>query len=59
MKFTLLLMIAGILVLAGTAGASDRNSLLPIEQFLAQSLVGLGLFSWGVARSRSHMDPGR
>lgn len=42
--------VAGFLILAGTAGASDLNPLMPIWQVTAQSLAGLGLFAWGVSK---------
>ena len=54
MKLTLALILAGILVLAGTAGESDANMGMPISQFLIQSAVGLGLLLGGVVRSRSY-----
>ena len=56
MKFTYALLLVGILVLAGTAGASDLDPGMSLAQMLAQSLLGLALFSWGVARSRKHYD---
>lgn len=56
MKFTLALMLAGIVILAGAAGSSDADPTQSTGEFLALSLLGLGLFSWGVARSRSDMN---
>ena len=54
MKLTLALLVTGILIIAGTAGESDVNTGMPLTQFLAQSLVGLGLFGWGVVRSQRY-----
>lgn len=51
MKFTYTLLLVGILVLAGTAGESDANPLMPMWQLLTQGAVGLALFGWGVARA--------
>lgn len=56
MKFTLALMLAGIVILAGAAGSSDADPTQSMGKFLALSLLGLSLFSWGVARSRSDMN---
>lgn len=54
MKFTYTLLLVGILVLAGTAGESDRNLAMPMWQFLTQSCAGLALFAWGVVRANKH-----
>ena len=58
MRFTLALLIVGILVLAGTAGESDANMGMPLAQFLAQSCVGLALLFWGVRRANNEAAPG-
>ena len=54
MKFTYALLLVGILVLAGTAGESDRNLAMPMWQLLSQSCLGLALFAWGVVRAGKH-----
>lgn len=54
MKLTYALLLAGILILAGTAGASDQDPFMPMWQMLTQSCVGLALFAWGVARANKH-----
>lgn len=56
MKFTYALLLVGMLILAGAAGSSDADPTQSMGKFLALSLLGLGLFSWGVARSRSDMN---
>lgn len=54
MKFTYVLLLAGLLILAGTAGESDQNVMMPMWQMLTQSCLGLGLFIWGTVRANKH-----
>jgi hypothetical protein len=58
MKFTYALLLMGLLILAGTAGESDRNVYMPMWQMLTQSCVGLALFIWGAVRANKHEGVG-
>jgi hypothetical protein len=58
MKFTYVLLLTGILILAGTAGESDRNVYMPAWQMMAQSCAGLALFIWGAVRAGKHEGVG-
>jgi hypothetical protein len=56
MKFTYALLITGLIILAGTAGESDRNVYMPMWQMLSQGLLGLALFIWGAVRANKHEE---
>ncbi len=46
--FKYIAIILGVLILAGTAGSSDLDPMMPMSQILLQSVVGLLLFISGV-----------
>lgn len=58
MKFTYALLLTGLIILAGTAGESDVNVMMPMWQLLTQGLLGLALFIWGTVRANKHEGVG-
>lgn len=57
MKLSYTLLIVGMLILAGTAGAGDNDVTMPLGQILVQGAIGLLLFAWGVALANSDEQP--